>query len=119
MYTKKTHVLGPIGLLVATSIGVNRTSWQSHTAALNATPVDICIKGMIIAAVQRTTKSVNLGLPVYNAASIKTFTYLSAVKQGKRYILKDVPPNMLFWRPGGRVTQCFYEFYLRVFIVNI
>lgn len=67
---------------------------------------------MIIAAAQ--TAKDPLVLPVYNAASIKNETYLSAIKQGKRHILKDVPPNMLFWRPGGRVTQCFYEFYLRV-----
>uniref|UniRef100_A0A336M7X6 Fatty acyl-CoA reductase n=1 Tax=Culicoides sonorensis TaxID=179676 RepID=A0A336M7X6_CULSO len=111
---------GPLGLLVATSMGVNRTSWQSHKAAINATPVDMCIKGIIIAAMRcpeswKETKDIQ----IYNAASIKTPTYLHMIKKGKRFIVKDAPLNIFIWRPGGRITQCYYEFYLRFMLTQV
>ncbi|XP_063708796.1 fatty acyl-CoA reductase 1-like [Culicoides brevitarsis] len=108
---------GPMGLMVATAIGINRTSWQSHEAAINATPVDLCVKGIVIAASKRPKPGDEI--KIYNAASIKTTKYVDAVKQGKRYCVTKAPPNMFFWRPGGRLTENYYEFYLRLVFTQL
>lgn len=91
-----------------------RTSYQSHKALMNAIPIDLCVKGMIIAAYKRGIVSNQDILPVYNAASIKIQKYVDIVKWGKKHIVQEYPLEQIFWRPGGRVTEYYYEFYLRV-----
>lgn len=104
------NTAGPVGLLIACAIGINRTSWQLSQVLTNMIPVDMCIKGMIIGVVHHE----KVGLQVYNAASVKIINVLDLAIIGKKYVAKEVPPNMMFWRPGGKVTPWFYEFYLRV-----
>lgn len=96
-----------------------RASFQSHKALMNAIPIDLCVKGMIIAAFKRSIISKQNTLPIYNAASIKIEKYVNIIKWGKKYILKEYPLNQLFWRPGGKVTEYYYEFYLRVRIFGV
>lgn len=104
---------GPMGAFTATAVGILRTQWMPEIGELNGVPIDTCVKGLIVAAYARSLKSSEL-LPVYNAASIKRFTYVYICKAGKKYVASHCPPEQILWRPGGRITKCVYDFYLRV-----
>lgn len=41
---------GPVGLLVGSAIGIVRTMYSNPDNRCDFTPVDLCVKGMIIAA---------------------------------------------------------------------
>lgn len=100
--------------MIACTIGINRASWQSPKVHYDMIPVDICIKGMVTAIVKHGKLCKKGSLQVFNATSVKTPNVVEMIKIGKKNVTKEVPPNMMFWRPGGKVTPYVYEFYLRV-----
>uniref|UniRef100_A0A336KLL9 Fatty acyl-CoA reductase n=1 Tax=Culicoides sonorensis TaxID=179676 RepID=A0A336KLL9_CULSO len=110
---------GPVGLLIASMTGINRVMYQNKVDShVNTIPVDICIKGMIIAAVYRALQCQNGNLPIFNGASIKNIQIDEFIERGIG-LIENIPPNFMFWRTGGRVTTYKLEFYLRLIFTQI
>lgn len=61
---------GPVGLLVGSGIGIMRTLYCNPNNIADFTPVDVCIKAMIIAAWKRAYEPKG-SLPVYNCCTSK------------------------------------------------
>lgn len=79
-------------------------------------PVDICIKGMIIAAfkVWKDREEIQ-DIPVYNAASIKRITYASILE--KADFVMQHPSQKAVSTPIVIFTECtVYAWILRIFL---
>lgn len=95
---------GPVGLLVGSGIGITRTMYCNPDNLTDFTPVDVCIKAMIIAAWKRAHEPRGV-LPVYNCASsnLVTITMGQVTDIGKS-IAASTPLDQMLWTPGGRTT---------------
>lgn len=80
------------------------------------TPVDTSIKAMIVAAWKRAIQlKPQEEVPVYNCSTSlqRKFTTGFIVEMGRK-LAPDVPMNKMLWLPGGSITKCKYNNYLRV-----
>lgn len=106
---------GPVGLFVACGIGLLRTSYGDPDIVSDFTPVDTSIKAMIIAAWKQGIKPNNDMLSVYNCSTSlqRKFTTGFIVKMGEE-LSAQVPMDKMLWRPGGCITRCKYDNYIKV-----
>lgn len=108
---------GPTGLLIACGLGLLRTSYADPNTVSDFTPVDISIKAMIIAAWKRAVFPLDEpgNIPVYNCSTSlqRKFTTGFIIKMGET-LSKDVPLDKMLWRPGGYITKCRYNNFIKV-----
>lgn len=106
---------GPTGLLLACGIGILRTTYGDPDVVSDFTPVDTSIKAMIVAAWQRGIVDQLPDVPVYNCSTSlqRKFTTGFIVKMGE-ILAADVPFDKMLWRPGGSITRCKYDNYIKV-----
>lgn len=108
---------GPVGLLLASGIGLFRTSYGDPDIVSDFTPVDTSIKAMIIAAWKQGTSMTASDdqLSVYNCSTSlqRKFTTGFIVKMGEE-LSAQVPMDKMLWRPGGCITRCKYDNYIKV-----
>ncbi|KXJ70568.1 hypothetical protein RP20_CCG023141 [Aedes albopictus] len=119
---------GPVGLLVGSGIGICRTMYCDPNNVADYTPVDVCIKAMIVAAwkkgtavVQRTPISPESPqLPVYNCciSNLRNCTMSQIVEMGK-VLSNDIPLDRCVWAPGGGITQIKLLNTIRVVLYHI
>lgn len=107
---------GPQGLCITSALGINHVIDTKPTAELNTINVDICIKGMIVAAYKVSIEKHAIeDIPVYNAASIKCIT-LRSIHMDSGYIseypsLKAVGVMNIFF-----VESAIFAWLLRIFL---
>lgn len=106
---------GPTGLLVACGIGLLRTTYGDPDVVSDFTPVDTSIKAMIVAAWKRGTQTDVDEIPVYNCSTSlqRKFTTGFIVQMGET-LSADVPMDKMLWLPGGSITKCKYNNYIKV-----
>ncbi|XP_055587027.1 putative fatty acyl-CoA reductase CG5065 [Uranotaenia lowii] len=119
---------GPVGLLVGCGIGLCRTMYCDPNNIADFTPVDVCIKAMIVAAwkkgtavIQSTPISVESPqLPVYNCciSNLRNSTMSQIVHMAKTLAV-DMPLDKILWAPGGNLTSIRYWNLIRVMLFHI
>lgn len=119
---------GPVGLLVGCGIGICRTMYCDPNNIADFTPVDVCIKAMIVAAwkkgtavIQRTPISPESPqLPVYNCciSNLRNSTMSQIVEMGKTLNL-EIPLDNGLWAPGGGITQVRVRNFIQVLLFHI
>ncbi|XP_053678515.1 putative fatty acyl-CoA reductase CG5065 [Anopheles nili] len=113
---------GPVGLLVGCGIGLCRTMYCDPNNIADFTPVDVCIKAMIVAAWKRGTEPVrsNPELPIYNCciSNLRNSTMAQIVELG-RSLSDEIPLDKCIWAPGGGITQIRIHNLMRVLLFHI
>lgn len=106
---------GPTGLLLACGIGILRTTYGDPDVVSDFTPVDTSIKAMIVAAWKRGIVDDVPDIPIYNCSTSlqRKFTTGFIVKMGE-ILAADVPLDKMLWRPGGSISKCKYDNYIKV-----
>lgn len=95
---------GPVGLLVGSGIGITRTMNCDPNNFADFTPVDVCIKAMIIAAWKRAHEPAG-SLPVINCASCNVVSItMSQVTDIGKSLAASTPLDKMMWMPGGKTT---------------
>lgn len=110
---------GPVGLLVGSGIGIVRTMYSNPDNRCDFTPVDVCVKGMIIAAWKEAhVKSTST--PVYNCSSygLSTATLQQIVDIGK-CLTERIPFEKMIFMPGGRITSNRYLNYVKLIFLQL
>lgn len=109
------NVNGPVSLALLTALGITHLLQLKPTRELNTIPVDICIKGIIIAAYKVATEPKLEEIPIYNAASIKCVTY-SSLLETTDFIMR-YPSMQAVSTPFVVFTECpFYAMIVRIFL---
>ncbi|CAO1396740.1 unnamed protein product [Diamesa serratosioi] len=110
---------GPVGLLIGCGVGIMRTAQVAPKYIPDFTPVDVCIKAMIIAAWKRAHQEKEF-LPVYNCCTgaLRTTTMDQIIEIGKS-LCKEVPLDQMLWMPGGSVTACPFTHYFKFIFTHI
>lgn len=104
---------GPMGLVMVGALGINHVVNIPGSSEMNMIPVDICVKGMIVAA-QNVWTETHTTTPVYNAASIKLVTYDSLVENDG--FVRDNPSMQAIGGVSVKFTTCvYYAWMLRIF----
>lgn len=108
-------MLGPTGLLLACGLGLLRTTYGDPDVVSDFTPVDTSIKAMIVAAWKRGIELQAPEIPVYNCSTSiqRKFTTGFIVEMGRK-LAPDVPIDKMIWLPGGSITKCKYNNFIRV-----
>ena len=114
---------GPLGLLVGCGIGITRTMYCDPDNIADYTPVDVCIKAMIVAVWKRGIKPLKPDepkLPVYNCSTSnqRACTMEQIVDLGK-VLTNEVALDKQVWAPGGRITYNRFLNYLKVLFFHI
>ncbi|XP_065092505.1 putative fatty acyl-CoA reductase CG5065 [Ochlerotatus camptorhynchus] len=119
---------GPVGLLVGCGIGLCRTMYCDPNNVADFTPVDVCIKAMIVAAWKKGTAVIQSTpyspdspqLPVYNCciSNLRNSTMSQIVEMGK-LLSNDIPLDKCIWAPGGGITQIRIRNIIRVMLYHI
>ncbi|XP_058820697.1 putative fatty acyl-CoA reductase CG5065 [Topomyia yanbarensis] len=120
---------GPVGLLVGSGIGICRTMYCDPNNVSDYTPVDVCIKAMIVAAWKRGTDDIQSKLtapkdaptlPVYNCciSNLRNSTMGQIIEMGKT-LSNEMPLDNCLWAPGGGVTQIHILNFVRVMLYHI
>lgn len=88
---------------------------------MNVVPVDLCVKGLLIAAwkywkdQQNQSTGVISEIPVYNSASIKIISY-DSMKYGMMDYVENNPSVNLIGLPSVTFTTCvYYAWIIRIF----
>lgn len=108
---------GPTGLLIACGLGLLRTSYADPETVSDFTPVDTSIKAMIVAAWKRASEPLDDTVNVYNCSTSlqRSFTTGFIINMGKT-LSADVPLDKILWKPGGCITKCRYNNYIKVLL---
>lgn len=95
------NVNGPIGLLVATGKGITLVTLAHKHSTPDLMPVDVSIKGMILAAYHRGTHSSPSDSPltVYNSSSVKKSITNHKLTQFAVKYFRLHPFDEILWRP--------------------
>ncbi|XP_055297752.1 putative fatty acyl-CoA reductase CG5065 [Sitodiplosis mosellana] len=111
---------GPTGLLLACGLGLLRTTYGDPDVVSDFTPVDTSIKAMIVAAWKRGVESELPEVPVYNCSTSiqRKFTTGFIVEMGRK-LAPDVPIDKMIWLPGGSITKCKYNNYIRFILFQL
>ncbi|XP_057659739.1 putative fatty acyl-CoA reductase CG8306 [Diorhabda carinulata] len=110
---------GPLALMTASGKGILRVALTKREYTLNYVPVDIVIKGIILATYNNTKKNNKNEVEVYNITQC-TFN----TTQGKFFSmaqgisLRKPLPNLL-WYPDLKLTACFYNYYIQFILFHI
>lgn len=97
---------GPSGILILGALGINHVTIGDANAMLNFIPADICIKGMILAAIATSRDRQTDEVPVYNAASIKCITNGSYNENTS--IVYKYPSKQIVSLPWSVLTKCVF-----------
>lgn len=109
---------GPNGVLFASMAGIKR----AHTAkvqVLDIIPVDICVKGMILASAKdQKSDEMPTEAPVYNAASIRTIS-IQQLQEAAKSLMENNPlensiglPSIIFTK--YKLCLIFFTIYLQI-----
>ncbi|XP_039444625.1 putative fatty acyl-CoA reductase CG5065 isoform X2 [Culex pipiens pallens] len=119
---------GPVGLLVGCGIGICRTMYCDPNNVADFTPVDVCIKAMIVAAWKKGTaveqstpfSPESPQLPVYNCciSNLRNSTMSQIVEMGKA-LNSEIPLDSSLWAPGGGITQIRIRNFIQVMLYHI
>lgn len=102
--------------MLACGLGLLRTTYGDPDVVSDFTPVDTSIKAMIVAAWKRAVEIDRPEeVPVYNCSTSiqRKFTTGFIVEMGRK-LAPDVPIDKMIWLPGGSITKCKYNNYIRV-----
>ncbi|KAG5684738.1 hypothetical protein PVAND_013952 [Polypedilum vanderplanki] len=110
---------GPIGLLVGSGLGITRTMYCDPDNIADFTPVDVCVKAMIISAWKRAHEPKN-SLPIINCclSNYRNATLEQIIDMGKS-LMNDIPIQKMLWAPGGGLTRCRFKNFLKVIFVQL
>ncbi|CAO1418029.1 unnamed protein product [Diamesa hyperborea] len=110
---------GPVGLLVGCGVGIMRTAQVAPKYIADFTPVDVCIKAMIIAAWKRAYQEKG-SLTVYNCCTSnqRNATMEQIIDMGK-VLTKEIPLDKMIWAPGGGVTTSRLLNYIKVIFLQL
>ncbi|CAG4948944.1 unnamed protein product [Parnassius apollo] len=113
---------GPAGILVASGKGILRSLYSNPDISADYMPVDIAIKGFIVAGWIRGTKTLEStdDIPVYNccAGNLNKVTIGEVVKLGHEVVV-SMPLNDALWRAGGSVTTSKLVHYIKVLLLHL
>lgn len=102
---------------MACGLGLLRTTYGDPDVVSDFTPVDTSIKAMIVAAWKRGVEPQisDYPVPVYNCSTSiqRKFTTGFIVEMGRK-LSADVPIDKMIWLPGGSITKCKYNNFIRV-----
>lgn len=106
---------GPTGLLLACGIGLLRTTCGDPNVVSDFTPVDTSIKAMIVAAWRRGVVDNVENNHVYNCSTSlqRGFTTDFILRMGET-LAAEVPMDKMLWKPGGSITRCKYDNFIKV-----
>lgn len=112
---------GPLGLTIVCAMGINHVMNLAGKQTMNVVPVDLCVKGLLIAAwkywkdQQNQSTGVISEIPVYNSASIKIISY-DSMKYGMMDYVENNPSVNLIGLPSVTFTTCvYYAWIIRIF----
>lgn len=106
---------GPMSMIIVGALGLNHVQVCRGANVMDVIPVDICAKGMILAAYTHWKNQLNHEIPILNAASIKLVTYDSMVLDTDT-IAREIPSINMFGIPKMRFTECvYYAWLLKIF----
>ncbi|XP_026465070.1 fatty acyl-CoA reductase 1-like [Ctenocephalides felis] len=111
---------GPVGLTVAVGKGLLRAGYANPKIILDYAPVDVVIKGLLVATWNKLTKKgPQSNLPIYNCSIcdkvIKTQEEVYEI--GMELYSKS--PFKLLWYPSCTLTSSWIKFWLLFFSFNI
>lgn len=112
---------GPVGLLVGCGIGLTRTMYCDPDNVADFTPVDVCIKAMIVGGWKRALDNQNKSrdiLPVYNAStsSIRQLS-MQGIINAAEVMADEMPLEKMIWAPGGSITTSrLYNFFRTIML---
>jgi hypothetical protein len=88
-------------------------------------PIDICVKGCIIAAWKEWKDNIGITvksrpIQIYNAASLKNkyLTYHN-LKMNAAKMAEELPLKKMFWKPSAIFTSCKYFYWLIYFFLQL
>ncbi|XP_018321636.1 putative fatty acyl-CoA reductase CG5065 [Agrilus planipennis] len=114
---------GPVGLLIASGKGILRSNYSDPEIITDFCPVDVAIKGLVVAAWKKgTTRKLDEKLDVnfYNCSShnVTAVTQGEMIAMGKQ-LNWEVPLSNPLWYPGGGITKCKYWHYINVLFLHL
>ncbi|CAG9802503.1 unnamed protein product [Chironomus riparius] len=112
---------GPMGILLASHIGISKTMLCDPKNILDMLPVDVCVKAMIISSWKRAHEQQSV-LPVINAAAAKmiTVTINQLLDIGINGSCEEFPPgNLGIFVQSGGVTLCAIWNLIRCFFFQL
>lgn len=96
---------------MANGFGLQHVLTVDESIRLDYVPVDLCVKGMIVAA-WTTWKDEVEAIPIYNASSIKNTSLVSFRDSD---VIKKCPPLMAIMYQSVTITKCkFYAWIVRI-----
>jgi hypothetical protein len=106
-----------MGLILTGAIGISHLTNLRGSNEMNMVPIDICIKGMLVAAFKvwrdRDFRQES-EIPIYNSASIKIITYDSF--NDSSAVVAQFPSLKIIGIPHMTFTTCtFYGWIIRIF----
>lgn len=108
------NINGPVGLMMVSSLGINHLINSKLDMELNMIPIDICVKGMIVASHKVWRDKLGEDISIYNAASVKFVSYESLLDSLD--MIKDYPSLKAISTASVTFTENdFYAWVLRIF----
>lgn len=110
---------GPVGLLIGSGLGIMRTMYCNPDNIADFTPVDVCIKAMIIGAWKRAYEPKG-SLPVYNCclSKYRNATMEQIIEMGKAF-QDELPIEKMLWAPGGSLTRIRLLNFIKVIFLQL
>ncbi|XP_055912310.1 fatty acyl-CoA reductase 1-like [Eupeodes corollae] len=112
---------GPVGMFIASGIGILRTAHGDPNVCLDYMPVDVAVKALIVAVYKKCLeKHSPHDLVVYNCstATIRPVSTGQIIEMAK-VLIKDNPMEQTFWVPGGGITRYKYWYYFRFMTLHV
>ncbi|XP_059616353.1 putative fatty acyl-CoA reductase CG5065 [Phlebotomus argentipes] len=118
------NVNGPVGIMMATGSGLIRTLFTDPKIVLDFNPIDVTVKGMIIAIKRQGVRSIeeiySSDVPIYNGSSgqVNPVTYYELAMLGNSCI-PMVPFDYFVWPISFIATTWFLHFYIRLLFLQL
>ncbi|KAG5674910.1 hypothetical protein PVAND_004855 [Polypedilum vanderplanki] len=112
---------GPMGILLASAVGITKTMYCDEKNVLDCLPVDVCVKAMIVSAWKRAHEIDNTP-PVMNAACANQFkvTIKQFLDMGIHGICEEFPMGKkMVFLPFGGVTLCKTWNFIRLIFMQL
>jgi alcohol-forming fatty acyl-CoA reductase len=106
---------GPMSLIIVGALGLSHVTTCRGSNALDIIPVDVCVKGLVVAPFSIWKNQQKNEIPIVNAASVKFVTYDSMIMDMKS-MSRKIPSVKMFGIPGYTFTTCvYYAWLIRIF----
>ncbi|CAD7078547.1 unnamed protein product [Hermetia illucens] len=112
---------GPVGMLVASGVGVLRTVYGNPDVISDFMPVDVAIKSIIIAGYEKgmqTEKSKELTIYNCSTSNLRGVTTGEIIEIAKE-LIKLKPMEQMIWVPYGSLTSSKTLHYIRFFFLHL